>query len=229
MTKMILNRDSHEEILDLIKKLVSYIIAKENKNLTNKKFYNENIEILKSNFLKYKKKDILYLLRRHRLLTLLSSSNLTYTILPNLKNEIKYFFNKELQKTLFLSSKLIQINNLLSSEKIPFIVIKGIPLSIQTTSNLISRGTGDIDIFIDPSSINKVSDILEKKGFIKSTPYIDYSNSLVGKYITFVSSEVMFPDGIISLILIEIPGGITSKANLRIWSGGYIPIASVVI
>ena len=182
----------NEQILDLIKKLVSFIIAEENKTLSNQKFYNENIEILKSNFLKYEEEEIICLLRRHRLFPLLSSSNLTNTILPNLTNQIKSFSIKEFNRTLFICSKLLEVNKLLNSEKIPFLVIKGIPLSIQTTNNLISRGAGDIDIFIDPSSINKVSEILKEKGFRKSTPYINYSNSVIGKYITFVSPEVMF-------------------------------------
>ena len=112
-------------------------------------------------------KDILYLILRHRLSPLLSSSSLTNFILPNIKNEIKILSIKESCRALFISSKLLEINNLLNSEKIRFLVIKGIPLSIQTTGNLISRGSGDIDIFIEPHSINKVCQILKENGFIK--------------------------------------------------------------
>ena len=191
MQKGIEDKYTYEVLLDLIKELVSYIIAKEDKNFY-KNFSKENKEILKLNFLKYEKEDILDLILRHRLLPILSSSNLTKTILPNLKNELLNLSKKELHRTFIVSSKLLEINNILNSEKIPFIVIKGIPLSIQTTNNIISRGAGDIDIFIDPSSINKVSEILKEKGYRKSTPYINYSNSVIGKYITFVSPEVMF-------------------------------------
>ena len=187
-----MNSFENAAILDLIKKLVSYIIAKENDILTNQNFSKEYIDNLKSKFLKHNKKDIFYLIRRHRLIPLLYSSNLTNNILPNLKNEIRSLYKKELYRTLFISSKLLEINNFFNSEKIPFIVIKGIPLSIQTTNNLISRGSGDIDIFIDPSKINKVCRILEERGFKKSTPYINYSKSILGRYITFVSPEVKF-------------------------------------
>ena len=192
MGKVKLNRYKNGEILDLIKNLVSLIIANENKKHTNQNFTKEYSEIIKSKFLKYKKEDILYLLRRHRLLPLLSSSKLTNFMLPNLRDEINYFYSKEIYKTLFISFNLLQINELLSSKKIPFIVIKGIPLSIQTSNNVISRGSGDIDIFIDPTSTNKVCEILEERGFRKSTPHIDYSNSIIGRYITFVSPEVKF-------------------------------------
>ena len=184
--------NENELILDLLKKLVSYIIAKENKTLTNQNFSKKYYKILKSSFQKFKKEDVLKLIIRHRLLPLLSSNNLTNIILPSLKNEIKTFFIKEFYRTFLISSKLLEINNFLSSEKIKFIVIKGIPLSIQTTNNLISRGSGDIDIFIDPSSINKVCKILDDRGFRKLSPYINYSDSIIGRYITFVSPEVKF-------------------------------------
>ena len=192
MQKEIINYYKQEELLLLIKKLVSCIISNEKKVNNNQNSSEEYNQTLKSSFLKYEKEDILYLLRRHRLLPLLSSSNLTNKILPNLKSEIKRFSIKEFNRTLFICSKLLEINKLLNAEKIPFIVIKGIPLSIQTTNNLISRGGGDIDIFIDPSSINKVCKILEETGFQKSTPYINYTDSIIGKYISFVSPEVMF-------------------------------------
>ena len=192
MQKIRVNKFNDEAILNLIKKLVSYIIAKENNKIDNQNFSKEYTEILKSKFLKYKKEDILYLILRHRLLPLLFSSNLTDIILPNLKNEIKSLSRKEFYRTLFISSKLLEIANFLNLEKIPFIVIKGIPLSIQTTNNLISRGSGDIDIFIDPSLINKVCAILEERGFKKSFPNINYSKSIIGRYITFVSPEVKF-------------------------------------
>ena len=38
MNKLRVNRYNNEQILDLIKKLVSYIIAKENKTFTNQNF-----------------------------------------------------------------------------------------------------------------------------------------------------------------------------------------------
>jgi len=192
MQKFRVDEYNNHLILDLIKKLIYIIIANEKNIPDNQNIQEKYIQTLKSNFLKHKKEDILYLIRRHRLLPLLSSNNLTETILPDLKNEIKSFSIKEFYRTLLISSKLIEINNLLNSEKIPFLVIKGIPLSIQTTNNLTSRGGGDIDIFIDPSSINKVCRILEEKGFRKSTPYLNYSNSIIGKYITFVSPELKF-------------------------------------
>ena len=192
MQKIRVNKFNNEAILNLIKKLVSYIIAKENNKIDNQNFSKEYTEILKSKFLKYKKEDILYLILRHRLLPLLCNSDLTDIILPNLKHEIKSLSRNEFYRTLFISSKLLEINEFLNSEKIPFIVIKGIPLSIQTTNNLISRGSGDIDIFIDPSLINKVCTILEERGFKKLYPNINYSKSIIGRYITFVSPEVKF-------------------------------------
>ena len=155
MQKEIINYYKQEELLLLIKKLVSCIISNEKKVNNNQNSSEEYNQTLKSSFLKYEKEDILYLLRRHRLLPLLSSSNLTNKILPNLKSEIKRFSIKEFNRTLFICSKLLEINKLLNAEKIPFIVIKGIPLSIQTTNNLISRGGGDIDIFIEAGVLNR--------------------------------------------------------------------------
>jgi len=192
MQKNSVRKYKNEEILDLIKKLVSQIIAEENKILNNQYLCEKYNEILKSRFLKYDKEDILYLICRNRLVPLLSSTNLTNTILPNLKKEIKSLSRKENFRTFLLCTKLLEINEFFNSEKIPFIVIKGIPLSIQTTNNLGSRGSGDIDIFIDPSSINIVCRILEERGFSKLTPHINYSNSIIGRYITFISPEVKF-------------------------------------
>ena len=64
MQKFRFHRNNNEAILDLIKKLVSLIIAKEKKILIKRSFSKECNEILRSNFLKHNKKDILYLIKK---------------------------------------------------------------------------------------------------------------------------------------------------------------------
>ena len=48
---------------------------------------------------------------------------------------------------------------------IPMLVIKGIPLALQTTGSLIARGRGDLDLLVDTKRLPAVVALLESAGF----------------------------------------------------------------
>ena len=72
-------------------------------------------------------------------------------------------------------------------------MIKGIPLSIQTTGSLNKRGGGDLDIFVDPKKINNSIEILESIGFSRFNGSLPKNiNSRLGRYVLWSDYQISY-------------------------------------
>ena len=82
-----------------------------------------------------------------------------------IENCHEYYVKKEKIDAIKLSSLTKEISFLFEQHNIPYLVLKGIPLSIQTTGYESSRGLGDLDILIDKSNLKKSIRLLKKYNF----------------------------------------------------------------
>ncbi len=134
---------------------------------------------------------LLAAIQRHRLESLLHGDPLVGALLPKLADKIKALARAETMAALALASLTREMAALFERARIPMLVIKGIPLSLQSTGSLTTRGRGDLDLLVDPKRLPEAVALLESVGFEKA-----YGASCIGtdspqdKYSRFVSIEL---------------------------------------
>ena len=137
------------------------------------------------------KEALLASIRRHRLECLLHGDPIVASLLPDLAPTLQALARQEAMAALALASLTREMAALFEQAVIPMQVIKGIPLALQTTGSLISRGRGDLDLLVDPKRLPEALQLLESVGFEKT-----YGASCIGtdspqdKYSRFVSIEL---------------------------------------
>ena len=104
-------------------------------------------------------------IQRHRLANLLHGDPLVYALLPNLAVKLKALALNETLAAMALATLTRGMAALFEQADIPLLVIKGIPLSLQTTSSLTARGRGDLDLLVDPKRLPDAVQLLEENGF----------------------------------------------------------------
>lgn len=128
--------------------------------------------------------DLLATIRRQRLECLLHGDPYVAELLPALWPTLQRLARLETMKALALASLTREISRLLEHVQIPVLVIKGVPLALQTTSSIAARGRGDLDLFVDPSDVVRTVAVLQAAGFQTNGGsdlyYID--PSLLGRY-----------------------------------------------
>ena len=90
-----------------------------------------------------------------------------------------------------LASLTRQIARLFEQAAIPMLVLKGVPLALQTTGSLIGCGGGDLDVWVDARQLPQAVALLHHSGFAVSggaSPHADAS--LCGRYIRWVDYEL---------------------------------------
>lgn len=91
-----------------------------------------------------------------------------------IKRKSDYFAPKDLYRTqsLFYFNEINGITKKLSSQDIPFLFLKGLPLYLYYTNNNPQRLYADCDILVRPDDFSKTKKILEKAGYfhIETTP-----------------------------------------------------------
>jgi hypothetical protein len=135
--------------------------------------------------------ELLAAIRRHRLEMVLHGDSLVSELLPDLADKLKALARAETMAALALASFTREMAALFQRAGIPMLVIKGVPLSLQTTGSLTARGRGDLDLLVDPQQVGAAIDLLQKKGF--SSPYGPFgvgSKTWQGHYIRWVSIEI---------------------------------------
>ena len=90
-------------------------------------------------------------IQRHRLQSFLQGDPAVADLLPNLRVDLQRAARREAMAALALASLTREMAVLFAEAGIHLLVIKGIPLALQTTGSLIARGRGDCDLFVDPS------------------------------------------------------------------------------
>ena len=109
--------------------------------------------------------DLLATIRRQRLECLLHGDPYVAELLPAHWLSLQHLARRETMSALALASLTCEISSLMQQAQIPLLVIKGVPLALQTTSSLASRGRGDLDLFVDPSDVVRTVAVLQANGF----------------------------------------------------------------
>ena len=130
-------------------------------------------------------------IRRHRLECLMHDDPIVAGLLPELAQKLQTLARQEAMAALALASLTREIAALFEQAGIPMLVIKGIPLALQTTGSLTTRGRGDLDLLVDPKRLSEALQLLESAGFEKTYGASCVgSNSPQGAYSRFVSIEL---------------------------------------
>lgn len=130
-------------------------------------------------------------IRRHRLEGLLHADPVTALLLPDLAPTIQALARREVMAALALASLTREIAVRFEQAGIPMLVIKGIPLALQTTGSLTSRGRGDLDLLVDPRHLQDAVSLLETAGFSRSRGQFPRDlNSVWGRYSRWAGYEL---------------------------------------
>ena len=134
---------------------------------------------------------LLRAIQRHRLESLLQSDPGVGNLLPDLREDLQRAARREAMAALALASLTREMAVLFAETGIPLLVIKGIPLALQTTGSLTARGRGDCDLFVDPSQVGEAIALLQAAGFVLSKGASCVGDdSIRGRYSRFVSIEI---------------------------------------
>ena len=130
-------------------------------------------------------------IQRHRLESLLQADPAVGDLLPGLQADLQHAARREGMAALALASLTREMALLFAEAGIPLLVIKGIPLALQTTGSLTARGRGDCDLFVDPAEVGAAIALLQSAGFALSygTSCVG-DDSMRGRYSRFVSIEI---------------------------------------
>ena len=130
-------------------------------------------------------------IQRHRLETVLQSDSAVSELLPDLQVNLQQAARRETMEALALVSLTREMAALFAEAGIPLLVIKGVPLALQTTGSSTARGRGDCDLFVDPSQVGAAIDLLQSAGFALSFGASCVGDdSFRGRYSRFVTIEI---------------------------------------
>lgn len=136
---------------------------------------------------------LLTAIRRHRLETLLAADPLVLQLIPQLADRLKLLARQEQMAALALASLTREMAALFERAGIPMLVIKGVPLALQTTGSLTARGRGDCDLVVKPDDLCDAITLLQTIGFVlcesKGARGIG-RDSMYGHYSRFVGMEI---------------------------------------
>ena len=157
-------KDINQDCLMLLKLFLRYSLEKE----FNLKNHNLNIlyQKIKTQIKYIPEQKILDGIIRHRIITTLNKEKEILNLMPNLEKDLEILFKIEKMEAMKIASITKEIAALFAKENIPMLVIKGIPLSIQTTGNLLMRGCGDLDVFVDINNLFNSIEILKNNQFV---------------------------------------------------------------
>jgi hypothetical protein len=179
--------------LQAIKQLVSLLLAREDASLLEPLAPLPRAgPALLANLGELPAVDLLATIRRQRLECLLHGDPYVAELLPALWPSLQHLARREVMAALALASLTREISRLLEHAQIPLLVIKGVPLALQTTSSIAARGRGDLDLFVDPSDVLRSVAVLQAAGFhvfaASDLGFIDAS--LLGRYCRWLYYEL---------------------------------------
>jgi len=130
-------------------------------------------------------------IQRHRLEILFYCDPLVGGLLPEIQIRLKDLAHAETKSALALASLTREMAARFDQAGIQMLVIKGIPLALETTSSISARGRGDLDLFVDPKKLPEAVDLLEQNGFVRMAG--DFPNNLYsiwGRYSRWAGYEI---------------------------------------
>jgi hypothetical protein len=92
--------------------------------------------------------------------------------LPELQAALQVLARRETMAALALTGLTREMASLFEQAAMPMLVIKGIPLALQTTGSLTARGRGDLDLLVDPRRLPEAVALLEGSGFRRLPGYL---------------------------------------------------------
>ena len=116
--------------------------------------------------------ELLAAIRRHRLAGLLHGDPLVARLVPDLAPTLQALARQDAMAALALASLTREMANLFEQAAMPMLVIKGIPLALQTTGSLTARGRGDLDLLVDPRRLPEAVALLEGSAFRRLPGYL---------------------------------------------------------
>ena len=126
---------------------------------------------------------LLAAIRRHRLECLLHGDPIVASLLPELAATLQVLARQDAMAALALTSLTREMAALFEQAAMPMLVIKGIPLALQTTGSLTSRGRGDLDLLVDPQRLPEAVALLESSAFRRLPGYLPRDlNSFWARY-----------------------------------------------
>ena len=129
------------------------------------------------------KEALLAAIRRHRLECLLHGDPIVASLLPELAATLQVLARQDAMAALALASLTREMAALFEQAAMPMLVIKGIPLALQTTGSLTSRGRGDLDLLVDPNQLPAAVALLEGSAFRRLPGYLPRDlNSFWARY-----------------------------------------------
>lgn len=134
---------------------------------------------------------LLATIRRHRLEGLLHGDPLVARLLPELAPAIRSLARRDTMAALALASLTSTMAALFAQAGLPLLVIKGIPLALQTTGSPTARGRGDLDLVVPPRQLLEAVALLEAQGFRRVPGEIPrHLTSLWGRYSRWAAYEL---------------------------------------
>jgi len=136
--------------------------------------------------------DVLATIRRQRLEPLLYGDAYVAELLPELWPTLQKLARHETMAALALASLTAKIADLFAQAHIPIMVVKGVPLSLQTTGTISARGRGDLDLFVDPKEVGRAVALLNTYGFHMNDLENNgcTHNSFLGRYCRWVVNSL---------------------------------------
>jgi len=172
------------------------------RNLCNE----EQLSALEQHFRQLPSNDLLAVIRRHRLESFLQRNQLTERLMPELAVAIRSNAHQETIVSLTLISLIREISARFEQAGLAILFFKGIALSLQTTGLVSSRGSGDVDILVNPNQLVATVELLETAGFRREPGRFPQGlESLRGRYSRWAYNELLMtrkgPSGIEQLDL----------------------------
>ena len=179
------------QALHAIRATVSLILRRDRANDNQGYCSDAQLTALELLFRQVPADDLQMVIRRHRLECFLQRDPLTARLMPELTARIRFHALQEALAALALVSLIREIVTLFEQTGIPLLIFKGIPLALQTTGLLSSRGSGDIDMLVHPGQLVAAVELLEAAGFRRSPGrFPQRLESLAGRYSRWAYNEL---------------------------------------
>ncbi len=112
--------------------------------------------------------------------------------MPELAEAIRSNAHQETIVALALISLIREVSALFEQAGLEILFFKGIALSLQTTGLVSSRGSGDVDVLVNPNQLVKAVELLETAGFSRAPGRFPQElASLSGRYSQWAYNELL--------------------------------------
>lgn len=110
--------------------------------------------------------DVVFAVTRHRLASLLGTYGTDLGLTEETALAVADLRSSQRQLLLVQQLELGDVQGMVAAAGIPCLVLKGLPLAVQTTGDPGARGPGDIDLLVPPASVPDVHHLLGRHGWV---------------------------------------------------------------